>query len=93
MVLNGLGEFSYDNSKYKFSRENLFNDLPIVLHVNQETNINIKTSKNCEFAIFECENNFLFENMFFDQNNLIQNEHRGKDVLQDTCYRMVRTIF
>ena len=41
----------------------------------------------------QVENDNRFETMIFDESNLLESEHRGKDLLDDTAYRIVRTIF
>lgn len=93
LLLSGECELRYGDSKRQIARTSCFDDDPYALHLagHQEARILAKTE--CEFAVSEVENDKQFSTVLFDANNMVEREKRGQGVLDNTAYRIVRTIF
>lgn len=74
-------------------RLSCFNEDPIVLHCPSKTNITIEAITDCEFAVSRVENAKSFPATIYTSENILESEHRGKGLLNDTAYRIVRTVF
>ncbi len=74
-------------------RESIFDDEPVCLHYPKGFPLEIEALTDVELAYIGVENDTPFEPLLFDGTNMLENEHRGKGQLDDTAYRMVRTIF
>lgn len=93
LLMHGQIEFMFDHKKITVKRESLFEEDPIALHVAQKEPVTITALTDCEIAVFQVKNEQMFSPILFDQHNLLESEHRGKGQLDDTAYRIVRTIF
>lgn len=93
LLLKGDVSFSYDNEQTQVKRENFFEEAPKVLHLAPRQRAKIAARKETELAIVTTDNEATFENRLFDEHTMLENEHRGKGLLNDTAYRIVRTVF
>ena len=93
LLMDGETTFLYDDNDQYAERSSLFDEDPFALHFSAESTARIKAESDCEFAILQTENPTPFDTCFFDANNMLESEHRGKGALDDTAYRIVRTIF
>ncbi len=93
LLMEGKTGFRFDDSFETAQRLDLFQEGPHALHVSSETKIILEAETDCEFALIQTENDKYFEPAFFTPENMLENEHRGKGMLDDTSYRIVRTIF
>ncbi|CZR34151.1 KduI/IolB family [Legionella pneumophila] len=48
---------------------------------------------DCEILLMETENENLFSPILFDASNMLELDNRGEGVLENTSYRLVRTVF
>ena len=53
----------------------------------------VEALTDCEILLIETENNASFAPLLFDKSNLLELDNRGKDILNDSSYRIVRTVF
>lgn len=93
ILMTGQVVFKYAGKVYEGQRNNLFEQDPHVLHVPQSSPIDIIAGTDCELAIVQTHNAVSFEEQVFNQDNMLESEHRGQGLLDDTAYRIVRTVF
>lgn len=79
--------------RYKAERQSIFDEDPAAIHFDADASVMIIAITDCELALSQVRNELRFEPQFFDSGNLLLSEHRGKGLLDDTAYRMVRTLF
>ena len=93
LLMNGECVFQYDAIEKKVNRLCYFNQNPYALHLAANQLAYLVALSDCEFAVTQVKNINSFSTTFYDSTNMLQSEHRGKDLLNNTAYRMVRTIF
>ncbi|TAK71908.1 MAG: 5-dehydro-2-deoxygluconokinase [Gammaproteobacteria bacterium] len=93
LLMTGKVIFNYANQSYLAERCGYFEQDPIVLHCSANTIASVQALTDCEILITQTENDRHFSSMIFDQHNLLESDHRGKGLLEDTSYRIVRTVF
>jgi 5-deoxy-D-glucuronate isomerase len=64
-----------------------------VLHVDAATPARVACDTACELVVAATANPALFAPRLFDVTDLLESEHRGRGLLDDTAYRIVRTVF
>jgi 5-deoxy-glucuronate isomerase len=74
-------------------RSSLFDEAPTCLHYPRGFDIEIEALTDVELAYVGVENDADFEPVLFDDSNMLEDDHRGQGQLDDTAYRIVRTIF
>ena len=93
LLLNGHVTLRWDGGERTVERRSLFEEEPIALHVCGESSVETVAQSDAELAVFRTANEKTFEPVFFDASNMLASEHRGSGKLEDTAYRLVRTIF
>jgi 5-deoxy-glucuronate isomerase len=93
LLLEGTVTFHWVNGERQASRHSLFEEDPIALHVPAGSPIAVTASSDAELAIFRTANHRTFEPLLFDGASMLMSEHRARGRLEDTAYRLVRTIF
>lgn len=93
LLINGRLIFSYDNKNYAAVRKSIFNEDPTAIHFAKSSKVIIDAKSDCELAVFQSKNANKFKTKVFDSKNMLSSEKRGKGILEDTSYRIVRTIF
>ena len=93
LLMTGKVIFQCNDQFYSVERLGYFEYDPIAWHGSAHHSINIIALSDCELLIIEAENNQHFDAMLWDQNNLLESDHRGKNLLDDASYRIVRTMF
>jgi len=93
LLMEGKATFYYDDQEYTAERHSIFDEEPIAIHAAANKSVRFKTHSDCEFAVSQVQNDKDFPTMVFDAHNLLESEHRGQGLLNDTAYRIVRTIF
>lgn len=93
LLMTGRVIFHYQSLKKEAERTDYFSQLPRILHCPASTPAYVEALSDCEIMLIETENNQAFTPLFFDESNLLECDHRGKDLLDDTSYRIVRTAF
>ncbi len=74
-------------------RESLFDDDPVCLHYPKGFPLELEALTDVELAYVGVENDASFEPVLFHRGNMLENDHRGKGQLDETAYRIVRTLF
>jgi 5-deoxy-glucuronate isomerase len=93
LLLSGTVRFRWDGGERVVSRGSLFEEDPVALHVPSNSPLAIVARSSAELAIFRTANDRRFEPRLFDGSNMLMSEHRAQGKLDDTAYRLVRTIF
>lgn len=93
LLLHGACHLAHDNHDRTVQRSSIFDEEPFALHVAAGNTADIIAISDCEFAVSEVRNEKQFPTCIYDQTNMLESEHRGKGLLNDTSYRIVRTIF
>jgi 5-deoxy-D-glucuronate isomerase len=93
LLIQGSCKFSYDTTSITAMRSSCFDEEPHAIHVAAHQHATITALSDCEFAVSEVHNDQTFATQIFDAKNMLESEHRGKGLLNDTAYRIVRTIF
>lgn len=93
LLINGKITFEYDNKIYTATRNSIFDEAPTAIHFAKGAKVTLKSDKDCELAVFQVKNESKFKTIVFDSKNMLNSERRGKGILEDTSYRIVRTIF
>ncbi|QRN04098.1 5-dehydro-2-deoxygluconokinase [Legionella sp. MW5194] len=93
LLMTGRVFFHYQSLKKEAERTDYFSQLPLVLHCPAGMSAHVEALSDCEILLIETENQQSFAPVFFDETNLLECDHRGKDLLDNTSYRLVRTVF
>lgn len=93
VLLVGRALVSLNKTETTIKRTTLFHEPPPTLHLASSHRAKICATSACEFAIVSTDNDQQFESTLFDASTMLENEHRGKGLLNDTAYRIVRTVF
>ena len=87
-----MGEIFFDNTVISFNRSNWIDIDPTVIHLSPGEKVKIKSTAQSRFAVIKTNNDLSFKGKVYQPPD-IDTEHRGKDQLDDTCYRLVRLAF
>ena len=92
LLIQGSTTCTFHNEAYVAERKNWIKENPVVFHLSKEEHLHIKSNTPSRFAIIKTNNSESFPSKIYNRKD-IQTEHRGKDILQGTCYRHVRLAF
>lgn len=93
LLMTGKVMFHYSNRKIHAERSDYFAQNPIVLHCPSGQIASVQALSDCELLLIETENSAQFTPILFDESNSLELDNRGQDILEDTSYRIVRTVF
>jgi len=94
LLMAGEVRFAWDAGEATRRRSSLFDEDPICLHVPAGAPHTLAAVSDAELAIVRAEGaGSGFAPRLFDATTMAENEHRGRGLLDDTAYRVVRTIF
>jgi len=93
LLMTGRVIFVYANQQQQAGRYDYFAQNPIVLHCPAGETSQVIALTDCEILLIETENEQSFTPLVFDESNSLELDYRGKDILDDTSYRIVRTVF
>lgn len=80
-------------NKVVVRRDSIFDEDPVCLHYPKGFSIDFEALTDIELIYVGVENDASFDAVLFDGTNMLESEHRGRGQLDDTAYRIVRTIF
>lgn len=92
LVVEGSGTLSAGGSTLRFSRASFVEESPWAAHVPRGDTIEIKADTDAEVAVVAADNPASFPARLFEP-SVVENEHRGKGLLADAAYRIVRCVF
>lgn len=93
LLMTGRVVFHYQQQTYQAERSDYFNQNPVVLHCPATIDAAVEALTDCEILLIETTNNRPFDPLIFDQTNLLELDHRGEGILDNTSHRLVRTVF
>jgi len=93
LLLSGAVVFEQGMEVHRAQRRSFFDDPPTAYHRPARVEVLVKAQTDCELIVAGTANPREFPAEFFDAGNMLENEHRDKGKLDDTSYRIVRTIF
>jgi 5-dehydro-2-deoxygluconokinase len=93
LLMTGKVLFDFDGQSTEASRSDYFSQSPIVLHCPEGQIASVSALTDCEILLIETANEKQFKPILFSEFNLVELDNRGKDLLDDTSYRIVRTVF
>jgi 5-deoxy-glucuronate isomerase len=93
LLMDGSLTFEVADERHHVARRSLFDEDPLALHHDAKTAAWLVAETACEVAIFRTKNDATFGARLFDGENMLESEHRGRGLMGDTAYRIVRTIF
>lgn len=93
LVLSGKVLVEYGLEKRMVERYDYFSQNPYVLHTPAGFKSVVHAHSYCEILLIETENNTDFTPLLFDEHSLVEVDPRGQGLLEDTSYRLVRTVF
>ncbi|KGP62182.1 kinase, partial [Legionella norrlandica] len=93
LLMIGRVIFKYGQHDREVERVDYFSQSPYVLHCSKGEYSSVMALTDCEILLIETENENLFPPVLFDQSNMVELDDRGKGILEDTSYRLVRTVF
>ena len=92
VLLIGALEIKNGDKRIRVKRKNVFEDDPVTLLLPADSKYEIRALSNVEIAEIRTRNNKRYEPRIFLKKD-VRKEHRGKGMLDDTCYRIVKTVF
>jgi 5-deoxy-glucuronate isomerase len=92
LIISGSVEFQYEDNKQVASRFSCFDEEPITLHVSKNVEIKITALEDTEICIESCKNDKTFKSKLYTKDD-VRTDIFGKDVLNNTSIRSVRTVF
>jgi 5-dehydro-2-deoxygluconokinase len=93
LLMTGKVVFHYANQSQQVQRYDYFSQEPIVLHCPAGQKAIVDALTDCEILLIETENDTAFTPILFDKANLLELDNRGQGILEDSSYRIVRTVF
>lgn len=92
LLLNGKGDLTLDDETISFQRSSLIEENPLSVHTCRDTAVTVDAETECEFAVVRTANPEAFPNKIHYPAD-VAIDHRGKGILDNACYRIVRMIF
>ncbi|MDP8243061.1 MAG: 5-deoxy-glucuronate isomerase [Candidatus Hinthialibacter antarcticus] len=92
LVLNGNGEVITKKNRAAFDRTSWIEQAPTSVHSPAGEEVTVKASNRTELAIIKTQNSKSFPQKIYLPDE-VENEHRGKGMLDDASYRIVRCVF
>ncbi|HDV6631624.1 TPA: 5-dehydro-2-deoxygluconokinase [Legionella pneumophila] len=93
LLMTGKVVFKYGSYSQEVERTDYFSQSPYVLHCSKDEVSSVIALTDCEILLIETENEKLFSPILFDASNMLELDNRGEGVLENTSYRLVRTVF
>jgi len=92
LIISGTVEFMYGAQKQVVSRFSCFDEEPVTLHVSKNVEIQITAIEETEICVESCINEKSFTSKLYTKDD-VRTDIFGKDVLNNTSIRSVRTVF
>ncbi|HHL3491698.1 TPA: 5-dehydro-2-deoxygluconokinase [Legionella pneumophila] len=93
LLMTGKVVFKYGSHSQEVERTDYFSQSPYVLHCSKDEVSSVIALTDCEILLIETENEKLFSPILFDASNMLELDNRGEGILENTSYRLVRTVF
>lgn len=93
LLLAGEVAFSAAGETWRAARGSLFGEDPVALHVDHATTATLRAERDAELLLARTDAGGRFSPVLFDRGNMVGVEHRAQGLLDDTAYRLVKTVF
>jgi 5-deoxy-glucuronate isomerase len=93
LLVDGEVQLSADGVEATAKRSSIFDEDPTVLHVPSGSEALVLALSEAELVLVETDSDWRFPPQLFGPGSLAETEHRGRGWLDDTAYRIVRTVF
>lgn len=93
LLLSGEVDVDLEGERVRCARGSLFDQEPTVLHVAAGQPATVTALAASELAVFSTANDRPFSPRLFLPGQLLESDLRGKGVLHDAAFRIVRTVF
>lgn len=93
LLMTGRVRFHFAGHIKEVERVDYFTQAPRVLHCSRDTPASIEALSDCEVLLIETDNEQPFEPILFDESTMLEHDNRGEGLLENTSYRIVRTVF
>ncbi len=93
VLLSGAVELKGGDESARVTRRSLFDERPVVLHVDAATRLQVMALEDSELAVVETANERRFPARLFDGESLLEEERRGEGRVDEASFRLVRTVF
>ncbi|MBN2329822.1 MAG: 5-deoxy-glucuronate isomerase [Candidatus Omnitrophica bacterium] len=92
LIVQGGGDIIVQQNTIEFDRYSWFDQPPWAVHAPARTPITVKARSRTEIALIMTPNAQSFSPRVYPPGE-VENEHRGKGILNDAGYRIVRCVF
>jgi 5-deoxy-glucuronate isomerase len=94
LAFSGRGSLGAGGKSLSFSRKEWIHTCPVVVHSSAGDIIQVKNAGDeiLELFVVQTANSESFAARCYEEKDILV-EHRGRGILDDTCYRMVRRVF
>ncbi|RJP18808.1 MAG: 5-deoxy-glucuronate isomerase [Candidatus Omnitrophota bacterium] len=92
LLMSGKGELTTSRGTAAIQRSSLIEENPFTVHIPHDEAVTVKAESASEFAVVRTQNPDSFPVAYYYPDN-VENEQRGKGILNDACHRIVRAIF
>lgn len=92
LILKGRGDIRTNDRRVAFDRVSWIEQSPWAVHSSPHTAATVRSTSQTEIAVIQTPNTHGFPQRIFTPEE-VENEHRGKGILDDTSYRIVRCLF
>jgi 5-deoxy-glucuronate isomerase len=92
LLIEGTAVASFHGESISLKRGHWKDENPSVFHLSPCEELFLKSDTEARFAIIATKNSESFASKYYPPQS-VSVDHRGKGILNDTCYRLVRTVF
>lgn len=92
LIIEGKGTLEYGDQIVKFDRNNWIEQNPVAAHFPAGDEIKIVAEEDSRLAVISTLNSSRFDGKIYLPDE-VDVERRGEDILDGTCYRLVRLVF
>ncbi len=93
LLMTGAVSFQWGDNSQEVKRRSYFDEDPFVLHTPRDLKSAVVALTDCEILLMQTENDVIFSPTLFDSETMFESERRGRGLLDDASYRIVRTVF
>lgn len=93
LLLAGSVAFEWGGRTLAAQRGSLIDEEPMALHFPTDAGVQVRACSEAELVLVQTHNPASFPVLGFDGRTMAESEHRGQGRLDDTAYRIVRTLF
>jgi len=93
LLMDGAARFRFDGQELRAERSSLFSEDPHALHHGPGAAVSVHAETDLELVICRTRCERTFPTVLFTPDSMLESEHRDRGRLDDTSYRIVRTVF